>query len=78
MISYPDFEFAIARWKSRAAGIPQPAATVPSGAVASEVPVTTAPEAPEDGYVSSESSNHASGSIVMSDSLIETPKSDSE
>jgi hypothetical protein len=72
MISYSDFEFAIARWKSRAAGIPQPVAPVASGTVAAEVPVTTAPEAPGDGYVSSEASPHASGSITVSDSSIET------
>jgi hypothetical protein len=44
MISYADLEFAITRWKARAAGIPQPAATAPSGAVEAEVPVATAPE----------------------------------
>ncbi|HEY5284897.1 MAG TPA: hypothetical protein VIM14_19040 [Polyangia bacterium] len=81
MISYPDFEFAIARWKSRAAGVPQPATPMASGTVAAEVPVATAPEAPEaidDGYVSSELSNHASGSIVVSDSSIEPPNPESE
>ena len=44
MISYSDLEFAIARWKSRAAGVPQPAAPVPSGVVGAEMPVPTAPE----------------------------------
>jgi hypothetical protein len=80
MISYADFEFAIERWKSRAAGVPQPVTPVASGTVAAEVPVATAPESPADpqsGYVSSESGNNASGSILASDSLIETPNSDS-
>jgi len=83
MISYADFEFAIERWKSRAAGVPQPVTPVASGTVAAEVPVATAPEDPADfaksqsGHVSSEAGNNASGSILASDSLIETPNSDS-
>jgi hypothetical protein len=47
MISYADLEFAIARWKARAAGIPQLAAPSPSGMVAAEMPVSTAPEEAE-------------------------------
>jgi len=47
MISYADLEFAIARWKSRAAGVPQPATPAPSGMVADQVPVATAPEQPD-------------------------------
>jgi hypothetical protein len=84
MISYADFDFAIARWKARAAGVPQPMAPVASGTVAAEVPVSTAPEDssdsanPESGYVSSEGRNYASGSIMVSDSSIEPPKSDSQ
>jgi hypothetical protein len=48
MISYADLEFAIDRWKARAAGIPQPAPTVASGTVAAQVPVATAPEEMSD------------------------------
>ena len=44
MIAYPDFEFAITRWKARAAGIPQPAPPATSGAVEAPMPVSTAPE----------------------------------
>ncbi len=44
MIAYADLEFAIARWKARAAGVPQLAAPAVSGAVAAEMPVSTAPE----------------------------------
>jgi hypothetical protein len=44
MIPYADLEFAIDRWKARAAGVPQPAPTVASGTVAAPVPVATAPE----------------------------------
>jgi hypothetical protein len=84
MISYPDFELAIARWKARAAGVPMPSAEGGagargdggSGAVAVEVPVSSAPEeqnyassSEHDGFVSSERQNQASGSIVVSDSL---------
>jgi hypothetical protein len=49
MISYADLEFAIDRWKARAAGIPQPAPTVASGTVAAQVPVATAPEEMSEG-----------------------------
>ena len=44
MIPYADLEFAIDRWKARAAGVPQPAPAVASGTVEAEVPVATAPE----------------------------------
>jgi hypothetical protein len=47
MISYADLEFAIARWKARAAGIPQPAAAAPSGMVDAEMLVSTSPEEAE-------------------------------
>jgi len=78
MISYADFEFAVARWKSRAAGIPQPAPSAASGAVAAEVPVATAPEDPAES-VSGEATvltdgvpTPVSGNVLFSDSL-ETP-----
>ena len=48
MISYADFEFAIARWKARQSGVPQPAPPEASGTVAAEVPVPTAPEGPAE------------------------------
>lgn len=44
MIPYADLEFAIDRWKARAAGVPQPAPAAASGMVVAEVPVATAPE----------------------------------
>jgi hypothetical protein len=44
MIPYADLEFAIDRWKARAAGVPQPAPAAASGTVVAEVPVATAPE----------------------------------
>jgi hypothetical protein len=44
MISYAELEFAIARWKSRKNGVPQPVEAAVSGAVEAEVPVATAPE----------------------------------
>jgi hypothetical protein len=44
MIPYADLEFAIDRWKARAAGVPQPAPAATSGMVVAEVPVATAPE----------------------------------
>jgi len=47
MIAYADLEFAISRWKARAAGVAQPAQPVESGMVESEVPVATAPEESE-------------------------------
>ncbi|HEX7500532.1 MAG TPA: hypothetical protein VF524_09550 [Polyangia bacterium] len=70
MISYSDFEFAIARWKSRAAGASQPAAPVASGTVAAEVPVATAPEDPaqtfsqESGVVSDRAVTPVMGYIL--------------
>jgi hypothetical protein len=84
MISYADFEFAIARWKSRAAGVPQPAPSVASGTVAAEVPVATAPEDPaesadeESGIVAGRAPTPASGNVILSDALYETstPESD--
>jgi hypothetical protein len=77
MISYADFEFAIARWKARAAGIPQPAAPAISGAVAAPMLVSTAPEDPEEAgdpsqqqasaYVAEEAINNPSGLVIASD-----------
>jgi hypothetical protein len=61
MISYNDLDFAIARWKARAGGVPQPAQPV-SGAVETEVPVANAPEG---GAVSDENPMTASGLIVI-------------
>jgi hypothetical protein len=75
MISYPDFEFAIARWKSRAAGVPQLAPAAASGTVAAEVPVATAPEDPAESVsgeatvITGSASIPASGSVVISDEL---------
>jgi hypothetical protein len=62
MISYADLEFAITRWKARAAGVPQLAPAVASGTVQAEVPVATAPEEAEvppeaPSFDSSETSN---------------------
>ena len=84
MISYPDFEFAIARWKSRAAGVPQPAPQVASGTVAAEVPVSTAPEDPseteslESGVVEKVAEIPPSGNVLLSDALLETPTPESD
>jgi hypothetical protein len=84
MISYADFEFAIARWKSRAAGVPQPAPSAASGAVAAEVPVSTAPEDPtessseESGVVENGAPAPASGNVIISDALYETSTPDSD
>jgi hypothetical protein len=84
MISYADFEFAIARWKSRAAGVPQPAAPIASGTVAAEVPVATAPEDPaetgseESGVVAGRAATPVSGNILLSDALLETPTPESD
>jgi hypothetical protein len=74
MISYNDFDFAIARWKARAGGAPQPAQPAASGTVQSEVPVATAPESPggESGAVAEEAPATNSG-LVMSESLLRTP-----
>jgi hypothetical protein len=49
MISYAELEFAIARWKARKSGVPQPVESAISGAVQAEVPVATAPEGSADG-----------------------------
>jgi hypothetical protein len=79
MIPYADFEFAIARWKSRAAGVPQPAAPLASGAVAAEVPVSTAPEDPSEsaadefGIVEGRAAMPGSGNILIGDALPKTP-----
>jgi hypothetical protein len=79
MISYADFELAIARWKARTSGVPMPAEPVMSGAVNVEIPNATEPEdsgyvvEQQSGYVSSESRKQASGSIIISDSLYEPP-----
>ncbi len=87
MISYSDFEFAIARWKSRAAGASQPVAAFASGTVAAEVPVATAPEDPaqtasqESGVVANRAATPVSGNILLSDALLDappTPESDPE
>ena len=48
MISYAELEQAIARWKARQSGVPQPAPPEASGTVAAEVPVPTAPEGPAE------------------------------
>jgi hypothetical protein len=80
MISYADFDFAIARWKARVGGVPQPAQSAVSGAVQAEVPVATAPESPaepESGAVAGEAQGVISGT-VMSESLLETPNPESE
>jgi hypothetical protein len=71
MISYADFEFAIARWKARTLGVPAPVSSTVSGMVESAVPVATSPESAES---SRRSPAAASGSIIVSDSLIEPPK----
>ncbi len=47
MIAYSDLEFAISRWKARAAGAPQAVEQAESGMVEAEVPVATAPEEAE-------------------------------
>jgi hypothetical protein len=81
MISYADFEFAISRWKSRAAGVSPPPPPPASGVVDSEVPA--APEATaggaeqESGAVVDEVQNTVSGTIVNND-LLETPGPDSD
>jgi hypothetical protein len=70
MISYADFEFAIAHWKARASGVPQPAQPVASGTVQAEVPVATAPESPADGEsgtVTDESGDFISGTVEGND-----------
>ena len=74
MISYTDLDFAIARWKARVGGAPQPVHQ-DSGMVRSEVPVSTAPESPdgqESGMVEQEAPATTSG-LVMSDALLRTP-----
>jgi hypothetical protein len=71
MISYADFEFAIARWKARMAGVPAPVGATVSGMVESAVPVATSPDEPES---SRRPRAAASGSIIVSDSLVEPPQ----
>ncbi len=71
MISYADFEFAIARWKARMLGAPAPVGATVSGMVESAVPVATNPDEVES---SRRSPTAASGSIIVSDSLIEPPQ----
>jgi len=84
MISYSDFEFAIARWKSRAAGVPQPAAQLASGTVAAEVPVSTAPDYPsetgsdESGVVETAAEIPPSGNVLLGDAVLETSNPESE
>ena len=85
MISYSDFEFAIARWKSRAAGASQLAAPIASGTVAAEVPVSTAPEdetaSQESGVVSDRAATPVSGNMLLGEALLDpppTPESDLE
>ena len=66
MIPYTDFDFAIARWKARVGGVPQPAPAVASGTVQDEVPVATAPEPPADtesGTVAGEAGDFISGTV---------------
>jgi hypothetical protein len=64
MISYADLEQAIARWKARQSGVPQPAAPDASGTVEAEVPVPTAPEAPPEGEAPADDPGY-SGSIEI-------------
>ena len=84
MISYSDFEFAIARWKSRAAGVPQPAAQLASGTVAAEVPVSTSPEdsadtaSRESGVVETAAELPPSGNVLLGDAVLETSNPESE
>jgi hypothetical protein len=81
MISYADFDFAITRWKARAAGAPQPVPSIASGTVAAEVPVATAPEdpsIPESGIVEGSAEAPASGDIPLSDPSLEAPNPESE
>jgi hypothetical protein len=83
MISYADFEFAITRWKARAAGVPQPAEPTASGMVQAEVPVATAPESesepePETGAVAAEGGDLVSGAVLASDQPLGTSNPDSE
>ena len=81
MISYADFDFAITRWKARAGGAPQPAQHAASGMVQSEVPVSTAPEAPgeqESGAVAAEAPEVISATVMVSEALLETPSPESE
>ena len=70
MISYADFEFAIARWKARMLGVPAPVGATVSGMVVSAVPVATSPD---DAEISRRSPAEASGSIIVSDSLTDPP-----
>jgi hypothetical protein len=74
MISYADFEFAIARWKARMLGMPAPVGATVSGMVESAVPVATSPDNGEPSGISSRPHATVSGSIVVSDSLMEPPK----
>jgi hypothetical protein len=70
MISYADFEFAIARWKARQTGVPQPVPPAASGTVEAEVPVPTAPEGPADAEavpVAGEGEYFSSGTIESND-----------
>jgi hypothetical protein len=82
MISFADFELAIARWKTRTSGTTASGEIAVSGAVTSEVPNATAPEDSDyavdvsSGYSSSTPQAQASGSIVISDSLREPPQSE--
>jgi hypothetical protein len=64
MIPYAELEQAIARWKARQSGVPQPAPSVASGTVEAEVPVSTAPEG-GDGTVADESGYSSSGTIEI-------------
>jgi hypothetical protein len=74
MISYTDFDFAIARWKARAGGAGSAAAEPASGMVQAEVPVATAPELPSDsesesGAVAAEETPITDSGLVLSESL---------
>ncbi len=71
MISYNDLDFAIARWKARAGGVPLAAPAPTSGMVEAEVPVATAPEA---GAVAEEAQATISSGLVMAESLTPSPQ----
>jgi hypothetical protein len=84
MIPYSDFEFAINRWKARAAGVAEPAPPSVSGAV--EVPMPVSTEARVRGEISSSGSGavaieqprRSSGSIVVDESLFTPPEPESK
>jgi hypothetical protein len=73
MISYNDLDFAIARWKARVGGAPQPAQAPVSGTVEAEVPVATAPDAgdAESGAVAEEAQPTISSGLVVTEGLFD-------